>query len=120
MNKIAIILMMSMGFLWLNRFTVATNWKAANTEQSCSMTCCSDGACCCGDSEDESDIGAGTEKDTQCTEGCDCSYSIQIVATGVHFQSSLELELQAIDYGSYGDLYHYDYLPPHFQPPRLV
>ena len=120
MKMIAIILMISMGFLGLNRFTVATEYMAANTEQSCSMTCCSEGAYCCGDHDEESDIEAGTEKDTQCTDGCDCSYSIQIVATGVHFQSSLEFELQSIDYCPFGDLYHYDYLPPHFQPPRLV
>lgn len=117
MKFIALILIVSMGFLGLNRFMIALEWMAPATELTCSMDCCTDAeGSCCGDQEH----GDDQETESQCQGGCDCSYSIQIVAIGTFIQSPLELSPRLIDHGAYHDNYHNEYLPPHFQPPRMA
>ncbi len=52
MKFIAVILIISMGFLGLNRFVVALDWMQPQTELSCSVDCCADAeVCCCGNME---------------------------------------------------------------------
>lgn len=123
MKILAFILIVSMAFLGLNRFMVALDWMAPATELSCSMDCCTDDeGSCCGDQEhgDEQETEDESDHDNQCQGGCDCSYSIQIVAIGIHFQSPLELSPRLFDHGVYHDSSYNEYLNPHFQPPRMA
>ena len=127
MRVLAFILIVSMGFLGLNRFMVALEWMAPQTEQTCSTDCCtSHDACCCSEHEEgdvqeiELETEDGTEKDTQCSGGCDCTYTVQILAIGIHFQASPELFSRTFNHGSYHEEYCFEYLLPHFQPPRMA
>lgn len=119
MKVLAYILIVSMSFLGLNRFKVSLDWMAQETELLCSMDCCSSH----GDeqeSEDEAKAEDEPEKDMQCSGGCDCTSSIQILALGIHFQSPPELFPRTFNHGSYHEEYHFEYLLPHFQPPRMA
>lgn len=129
MKIIALILIVSMGFLGLNRFMVALEWMQPQSELSCSMDCCSsnDGYCCVdqehGDDQ-ETDEAADHEKaadnQNQCQGNCDCSYSIQIVAIGTFVQSPHEISPLTFDHGVYFDNSYGEYIEPHFQPPRMA
>lgn len=123
MRFIAVILVVSMGLLGLNRFMVALEWMAPATELSCSMDCCgSQDSCCCGAQEqgDDQETEDESDHDNQCQGGCDCSYSIQIVAIGTFIQSPIELSPLVFSHGIYHDNSYNEYLTPHFQPPRMA
>ena len=123
MKLIAIILVLSMGFLGLNRFTLVPDQTGPSRVLSCTMDCCDDeGACCCNDHSKKNDQATddGPEKEMQCHGGCDCSFSIQVLATGIHLRSHLEPAHQAFYFGSLRDHYHFEYLAPRFQPPRMA
>ncbi|MFO7670343.1 MAG: hypothetical protein R6W31_11845 [Bacteroidales bacterium] len=123
MKIIAFILMVSTGFLGLNRFMSALDWMAPQAEMSCSMDHCGgqNGCCCCdqhGDEGQKSDHGP--ENGNQCQDACDCAYSIQIIAIGTPIQSPVELSQHLFVHGVNSEHYQSQYLPPHFQPPRMV
>lgn len=113
MKIIAFILLVSMGLLGLNRFQVDGEPLSAQSEMHCGMDCCcSQDKSCCDDEE--------PEKDLQCSNDCDCSYSIHVIAMTTHVPSSIRLNSRFFEYGSSQNHYFFEYLPPHFQPPRLV
>lgn len=123
MKIIVFILIVSMGFLGLNRFMLALDWMAPQAELSCSMDRCGgQNACCCGDQENGEDQDSEDEPENgnQCQAACDCAYSIQIAAIGTHIQSPVELCPHVFVHGVYHEHYQSQYLPPHFQPPRMV
>lgn len=122
MKFIAFILIVSMGFLGLNRFLVAGELLTAQSEMSCGMDCCcSQETSCCDDPEyDHQESDDKAEKDLQCMGGCDCSYSIHITAVATHVQSSIRLGSRFFEHGSIQNHYFFEYLPPHFQPPRMA
>ncbi len=123
MKILAIILILSLGLLGLNRFMVALKWMQPQTELSCFMDCCTgtEGSCC-GDQEqnDDRETEAGADNENQCEGNCDCAYSNQIVAIGTPIQSPLDLSPLVFYHGVYHDNYCGDYLPPLFQPPRMA
>ena len=113
MKGLSFILILSMGLFGLNRFTDALEWMAPQTELSCEMDCCcSDGTTCCDDQEKD------PENTGQCQGACDCSYSIQIASMEVPIQSPLELSPKTYNHGIFHELYYFEFLIPHFQPPR--
>ena len=121
MKAIAFILILSMGLLGMNRFMMAPERVTTQTELSCSMDCCTNhDACCCNDhaGEDGQAPEEDPEKEGQCSGGCDCSYSIQIVAMECLVQNPLELTPGAFDHTAFHNDYYFEYLFPHFQPPR--
>jgi len=112
-----------MGVLGLNRFMSALDWMTPQAELSCSMDHCGgqNGCCCCdqhGDEDQKPDHEPGNGN--QCQAACDCAYSIQIVAIGTPVQSPVELCPHLFVHGIYNEHYQSQYLPPHFQPPRMV
>jgi hypothetical protein len=123
MKIIAFILIVSMGFLGLNRFMSAFEWLAPQAELSCSMECCGgqSGCCCCdphGDKDQNPDNETGNGN--QCQAACDCASFVQIIAIGTPVQSPVELSPHLFVHGIYSEHYQSRYLPPHFQPPRMV
>lgn len=119
MKVLAYILVVSMSLLGLNRSMVSLNNLAPQTELNCSMDCCSGH----GDeqeSEDEAKAEDEPEKDIRCSGGCDCTSSIQVLALGIHFQNPPELYPRTFNHGSYHEEYYFEYLLPHFQPPRMA
>ena len=115
MKVLAYILIVSMSLLGLDRFMVSFDRMAPQTELKCSMDCCSShDACCCNEHE------GGDEQDTHCSGGCDCTYSLQVLALGIHVQASPDLVSRTFNYVSYHEEYHFEYLLPHFQPPRMA
>ena len=108
-----------MSFLGLNRFMVSFDGMSPQTEQTCIMNCCSShDACCC--NEDETKAEDEPERDIQCSGGCNCTSFIQILALGIHFQDFPELYPRTFNHGSYHKEYQFEYLLPHFQPPRMA
>jgi hypothetical protein len=111
MKGLAFILIVSMGLFGLNRFTDALDWMAPQTELSCEPDCCVD-----------QEQGENQEKDTentgQCPGPCDCSQSIQIASMEIPIQSPLELSSKTFNHGFFHELYYFEFLIPHFQPPR--
>ncbi len=119
MKVLAAILIISMGFLGLNRFMDALDWMAPQTELSCEVDCCySNDTSCCFDQEHEKNQDEDPENTGQCQGACDCSYSIQIASMEIPIQSPLELSSKTYNHGSFHELYYFEYLLPHFQPPR--
>jgi hypothetical protein len=111
MKGLAFILILSMGLLGLNRFTDALEWMAPQTELSCELDCCIDQG-------QEENQEKDPENTGQCQSACDCSYSIQIASMEIPIQSPLELSSKNYNHGSFHELYYFEYLLPHFQPPR--
>jgi len=123
MKVLAYILIVSMSFLGLNKFKVSLDNMATQTELNCSMDCCSShDACCCNEdeSQDEAKAEDEPEKDIRCSGGCDCTSSIQVLALGIHIQSPPGLFSRTFKHGSYHEEYYFEYLLPHFQPPRMA
>lgn len=123
MKVLAYILIVSMSFLGLNKFKVSLDNMTPQTELNCSMDCCSSlDACCCNEHEggDEHESEDVPEKDIQCSGDCDCTYSLQVLALGIHVQASPVLVSRTFNYVSYHEEYHFEYLLPHFQPPRMA
>jgi hypothetical protein len=117
MKGLAFLLILSMGLLGLNRFTMATDSVTPQTELSCNMDCCTNHATwCCNDHSSEEKPKKGTE----CSGGCDCSYSVQIVAMECPVQSPLDLTPRIFDHVSFQENYYFEYPFPHFQPPRIA
>ena len=117
MKTIASILIVSMVILGLNRFMEAMDWIVPTTEL-CSDTdyiCCSDQCC-----EDDQESKGQEEKEQQCSGGCDCSYSIQIVAINQHLPHPGEMAPRTFEHAFYCINYQNEYFSPHFQPPRMA
>jgi hypothetical protein len=121
MKAFAFILILSMGLLGLNRFTMALDSVTPQTELSCSMDCCTNhDTWDCDDhsSEEKQEPEETPEKGPECSGGCDCSYSIQILAMECLVQSQTDLTPRVFNHASFQENYYFDYLIPHFQPPR--
>jgi hypothetical protein len=123
MKVFAYILIVSMSLLGLNRSMVSFDNMAPQTEQTCSVDCCySHDASCCNEDEaqDEAEAEDEPKKDIRCSGNCDCTSSIQVLALGIHIQSPPGLFSRTINHGSYHEEYYFEYLLPHFQPPRMA
>jgi len=121
MKGLAFILVLSMGLFGLNRFMDALNWMAPQTELSCKLDCsCSKDTSCCSNQEHGEDRDEDADDTGQCNGACDCSYSIQISSMEIPVLSPLELDSQTYDFGFFHELYYFEFLLPHFQPPRMA
>ncbi len=112
MKALASILLFGMVFLGLNRFSETVTPVQQEDEQ-CMMDCCCNHDDDCGD-------GEADNEQHQCPPGCDCSTCYHVVALTLPFLPNFEIKAQQrADYGSYVNSYHFEFLTPHFQPPRF-
>ena len=118
MKLIAYILVCSMVFLGLNRFTESLSFQDPQAEMACDMDCCESHDDCCGD-EAADDQGDQDGSDHRCPSGCDCSCCFQVVAIEYHILTFFGAAPQAAHYAAYHNSYHFEYLTPLFQPPRF-
>lgn len=114
MKAIAYILIVSLALMGLDRFVHGMENPNPLAEASCLLDCCSSDSDCGDDQENDKH-----KPEHQCPADCDCGCCFHFTAIQFQFMSLAGTEVQSYHYGTFRDNYHFDFLFPHFQPPRF-
>jgi hypothetical protein len=112
MKVVAYILVLAMGMLGMNRFTIGTEMHAHETEQTCCADPCADKGEC-----DQEEDGKGHAH--ACPYNCDCSCCYHIMAISYQFIAIPLATVQSYHYGFYHNDYQFEFHTPLFEPPRI-
>ena len=113
MKLVAYILIGSLMFLGANRFMENMDHSEHLTEISCETDCCSS-------HEDCKDKEGHSDHDHTCPPGCDCNCHFHIVAIVYQFINISVTAPRTHYFESYNNRYHFEFIPPVFEPPRLL
>lgn len=112
MKLVAYIMIFSLMFLGISGFMETMDHADHQTELACEMDCCASHDDC----EKEEQV---PEHDHTCVPGCDCDCCLHIMALEYQFLEMAEVLPQVYYYGTSQERYHFEYITPIFQPPRL-